>query len=102
MNQNCIFMSDFMLELSDGLQERLAFNISNSTTYFNDGNMGIIGSKVTVESALDFIGNMWNYLNSTSTKVSTAFFLKYRPVNLSGSNVRILGKTVINETFIMA
>ena len=96
-----------MQELRQKRQEKqpLEFPSAGSTFKRPEGYFAgklIMDCLLYTSSALDFIGNMWNYLNSTSTKVSTAFFLKYRPVNLSGSNVRILGKTFINETFIMA
>ena len=42
MDENGIFMSYVMLELTDGLQERLAFDIAHGTAYLNDGDMRLI------------------------------------------------------------
>ena len=36
MDQNRILMTDFMLKLTDGLQKRLAFDITYRTTYLDD------------------------------------------------------------------
>ena len=43
MNQNSIFSADFMLELTNSFQERLAFDITDCTTDFNDGNTAYPG-----------------------------------------------------------
>ena len=42
MDQDRIFMTDFMLELTDCLQERLTFNITDGTADLDDGDMRII------------------------------------------------------------
>ena len=67
MDQNGIFASDIMLELADRLQERLAFDITDRTTYFNNRNLCIFTSIIAVKSAFDLICDMWNDLNRTST-----------------------------------
>ncbi len=71
-------MSHFMLELTDGFQERLAFDIANCSTDFDDGNFRILRSVFPVETALDLIGDMWDNLYSLSAEISAAFFLKNR------------------------
>ena len=55
-----------------------------------------------MESALDFICNMRNYLYGTSAVITAAFFVKYRPVDLSSGNIGILGQAFIDKTFIMS
>ena len=102
MTKNSILMSNLMLELSYCLQEWLALDITNSTANFDNGNLYIVRRVITVKSALDFISNMWNYLNCTSTKISTTFFLKYCPVNFTSSNIRILVKAFVNESLIVS
>ena len=42
MNNNCVLMADFMLELPYGFQKRLAFNIAHSAAGFYDRNMHIL------------------------------------------------------------
>ena len=73
MDQDNIFCSAFMLKLTDGFKERLAFNITNSSTDLNDSNLSICCSRITVETALDLICNMRDYLNSSSTEISSSF-----------------------------
>ncbi len=87
MDQDNIFLSFLMLELTDGFQERLAFDVTNSSTDFNDGDLCISSSRITVETAFDLICNMWDNLYSSSAEISAAFFLKNRPVNFSSCNI---------------
>ena len=43
MDQNGIFMTDIMLELTDRLQKRLAFDVTDGTAYLNDGAFRVLG-----------------------------------------------------------
>ena len=58
VTQDCILVSDFVLELTDCLKERLTFDISDGSADFDDGDMHIIGSEVAVKTTLDFVRNM--------------------------------------------
>ena len=101
MDQDNIFCSAFMLKLTDGFKERLAFNITNSSTDLNDSNLSICCSRITVETALDLICNMRDYLNGSSTEISAAFFLKNGPIDLSCCNIGILCQAFIDKSFVM-
>ena len=101
VDQDNIFCSALMLELTDGFKERLAFDITDSTADLNDSNLRICCSRVTVETALDLICNMRDYLNSSSAKISAAFFLKNGPVDLSCCNIGIFCQAFINKSFVM-
>ena len=84
-------MSDFMLELTNRFEERLAFDITYGTTDFDDGDMRLIRSgKIAVETALNLVCDVRDDLNRASAKITTAFFLENRPVYFSGCDVGIL------------
>ena len=102
MNKNGIVMSHIMLELTDGFQERLTLNITNCPAYLDDGNSVLIRCFCSVKTALDLVGDMRDYLYSTSAKITVTLFLKNRPVNLTGCHIGILVKAFINETLIMS
>ena len=91
-----------MLKLTDGFKERLAFNITNSSTDLNDSNLSICCSRITVETALDLICNMWDNLNSSAAKVTATFFRENGPIYFSGCYVGLFGQIFINETFVVA
>ena len=101
MDQNNIFCSALMLKLTDGFKERLAFNITYCTADLDDSNLSICCSRITVETALDLICNMRDYLNSSSAEISAAFFLKNGPVDLSCCNIGILCQAFIDKSFVM-
>ena len=44
MNQNGIFMADFVLELTDCLEKRLALDVTYGAADLNDGNVCLLGS----------------------------------------------------------
>ena len=102
MNQDNIFTSFFMLELTNGFQERLTFDVTNGSADFNNGNFRILSGWIAIKTGFDFVCNMWDNLNRSSAKISTAFLLKNRPVNLTGCYVGILAQTFIDESFIMS
>ena len=91
-----------MLELSDGFQKRLAFNITHRTAYFDNGNSGIFICKVTIETTFDLICDMRDHLNGTTAVITTTLLLQNRPVNLAGGNVGIFIQIFINESLIMS
>ena len=95
-------MSDIVLELTDGFQERLTFDIADRTADFDDRNAGFVRCEITVETALDLIGDMWDNLYRSSAEISAAFFLQNGPVNLTGCDIGIFRQTLIDKTLIMS
>ena len=83
-------MSHLMLELPDGLQEGLAFDITHGTAHLNDGDAGVCVSKIAVKAALDLVGDVGNDLYGAAAVVSPPFFLQNRPVDLTGGHIGVL------------
>lgn len=92
MDQNGIIMAHLMLELTNGFQERLAFDVTYGTADLNDGDTGLVIRKIAVETALDLVGDMRNDLYGTSAVITTTLLLQYGPVYLTGGNVGILSR----------
>ena len=46
MDQNGIIMAHLMLELTNGFQERLAFDVTYGTADLNDGDTGLVIRKI--------------------------------------------------------
>ena len=95
-------MSHIMLELTDGLQERLTLDVTYGTAYLDDGDTGLIICKVAVKAALDLIGDMGDDLYSTSAVITTTLLLQYGPVYLTGGNIGIFIQILIDKTLIMS
>ena len=101
MDKNDIFTSLFVLELADRFEERLAFDISYGTADLNDGDFRIFCNRITVETALDFIGDVRDDLDRPAAEISPPFFLQYGPVDLSGGDVGVFSQAFVYETLIM-
>ena len=101
MDQNGIFMTYIVLKLTDGLQKRLAFNISDGSAYLYNSDPVLILLFGPIEPALDLVCNMRNDLYGTSAVIPMTFLLKNRPVNFTGGHVGIFVQALINKPFIM-
>ena len=75
MDQNGVIMAHLMLELTNGLQKRLALDVTYGTADLDDGDAGLIICKVAVKAALDLIGDMGDDLYGTSAIVAAALLL---------------------------
>ena len=102
MDQNHIFMSFFMLELTDRFEKRLTLNVSNGSADFNDRDFCMFCRRIAVKSAFDLIGDVRNDLNSSAAEITSSFFLQNGPVDFSGRDIGIFCQTFINKTFIMS
>ena len=75
MDQNDVITSFFMLKLTNGFQERLAFDITDSSTHFNDRDFCIFSRRISVKSAFDLIGDVWDNLHGSATEITSSFLL---------------------------
>ena len=73
MNQHTVFMADFILELADGFDERLAFDITDSAAHFNDCDFCLFRRRICVKTAFDSIGDMRDDLNRAAAVIAAAF-----------------------------
>ena len=102
MDQDRIFMTNFMLELTDRLKEWLTFNITDCTAGLNDGDMHIFGCVIPIKSAFDFVGNVRNDLNGSAAVIAATLLLKNGPVYFSGGHIGILIKIFVDKTLVMS
>lgn len=87
MNQNCVFMADVVLKLSDCLEKRLALDVTYRAANLNDRDLCLVGRIIAVETALDFIRDVWDDLHRAAAVIAAPLFLQNGPVNLSGGDV---------------
>ena len=77
MDQNRVVPAYFMLELTNGFKERLAFDITYRTAHLNNGNARVLVCKVAVETAFDLVGNVRDNLYGSAAVVTAPLFLQY-------------------------
>ena len=75
MNEDTVLMSDFVLELTEGFQEWLTFNISGGSANFNNGYFCLRGIFIMIKTTLDFVGYMRDNLYSIAAEISAAFLI---------------------------
>ena len=91
-----------VLELADGLKERLTFNVAYGAAYLDDGDFRAFPACASVEAALDFIGNMGDYLDGAAAEIPPAFLVQDGPLDLSGSDVGVFRQAFIDKALVMA
>ena len=89
----------FKAHLANCFQERKRFNIADCTTHFNDCNFSAFSA--TLHMIFNFIGNMWNNLNSFTKIFAATFFLDHGFINLTSSEVITLAHARANKTLVM-
>ena len=97
MNQDGVLMPHLMLKLAYRFQKGLALNISDCPAYFNNCNPVVFPGHSVIETALDLIRYMGNYLYGSAAIISVPLLLKDRPVDLPRRNVRIPIQTLVDE-----
>ena len=101
MDQNGIFMAYVVLELTDGLQERLTLNIADGSAYLYNSDPVLVLLFGPIEPALDLICDVRNHLYGAPAVISVTLFLQNRPVNFTGGHVGIFIQAFINKSLIM-
>ncbi len=91
-----------MLKLADCLQERLAFDVTDSSSDLYNCKFCIFRSRISVKTRFDFVCNMWDYLDSSAAEITAAFLLENRPVYLSCCDIGIFVKAFVNKPFIVS
>ena len=75
MDQDGVFVADIMLELSDGLKEGLALDVTHRSADFNDGDARVCIGEVAVEAALDLICDVRDDLHGAAAVIAAALLL---------------------------
>ena len=73
----------------------------DSTANLDNGNFCLISCKIAVETILNFICDVRDYLHGTAAVIATALALQYAPVNLSSGNIGIAGEAFIDKALIV-
>ena len=89
MNQNRILPAHLVLELTDGLQKRLALDIAHRAAHFDDSDAGFLVCKVTIKSTLYFVCYMRDNLHGAAAVIAPPLFLQYGPVYFTGRYIGI-------------
>ena len=76
VDKDSVFVTDIMLKLSYRFDERLTFDVADCTADFDDGDVHIVRAVISVETALDLVSYVRDYLYCASAKIAAALFRK--------------------------
>ena len=87
MDVQAIFFAHVQRKLTDGLQERLTFNVAHRTADFGNNHIRL-RVRQFVDNAFDFIGDVRNDLDRLAKILATALLFDDRQIDLAS---RIVG-----------
>ena len=95
-------MSDIVLELTDGLQKRLTFDIADRTADFRDDDVSAVRLGDIVDLLLDLVRDVRDDLHRRAEVLALALLVEDRPVDLARRDVGVLRQVDIDEALVMA
>ncbi len=102
MNKQRVVFADFQGYLTDCLDKRLTFNITDGPADFCNDDIRIRLFSDGINKGFDFICNMGNDLNGLAQVFTPSFLGKDIPVHFAGGEVGEAVQIFINEPFIVA
>ena len=102
MDVERIARADFLLDLTDSLEERLALNIADRAADLRDDDIRTIRLAYIIDLLLDLVRNMRDDLYCRAEVLAAALLADDRGVDLARRDIGILREVDIDETLIMA
>ena len=90
MDIEAVFLADFMADLTDSLEKRLALDVTYGAADFGDNNVSVGFLADGVDEPLDLVGDMRNNLNGFAEVFAAAFLRDNVRVDLACREVREL------------
>lgn len=97
-----VVRADFLLDLADGLEERLALDIADRTADFRDDDVSAVRLGDIVDLLLDLVRDVRDDLYRRAKVLALALFVEDRPVDLARRDVGVLRQVDIDEALVMA
>ena len=102
MDEQRVARTDLQSDLTNRLQERLAFNISGRAADFRDDHVCVGRASYIVNKRFDFIGNMGDHLYGLAEIFAPALLVQHIPVHLAGGQVGEPIQVFIDESLIVS
>ena len=96
-----IVAADFVLELTNRLEERKDLDVTNGSTDLGDDDVHIVGGQA-LNTALDLIGDVRDDLNGPTQVITTSFRGKHRLIDAPCRCVRRTREVLVDEAFVVA
>ena len=102
MDVERIVRADFLLDLADGLEERLALDIADRTADLRDDDISAVCLRHVVDLLLDLVRDVRDDLHRRAEVLALALLVEDRPVNLARRDVGVFRQVDVNEALVVA
>ena len=97
-----IVLADFLLDLADGLEERLALDIADRAADLRDDDISAVRLCHIVDALLDLVRDVRDDLHRRAEVVAAALLVQHRPVDLARRDVGVLRQVDVDEALVVA
>ena len=107
VNQRKVVHAHTELELTQCLDEWSTFDVTHSSTQFNDTNLWFLAQLVhrnssnTLDPALNGVGHMWNHLDCFTQVVSLTFSFNHMRVDFTRGDVVVTRQSDVEISFVV-
>src|SRR5450759_35199 len=102
VNVTDVLMPEFLPQLPDGLQKRLALDVTDGTPNFVDCNVGVFVLDNLQDPLFYLVGDMWNDLHCRAKELALPFPGDNRSIHRPGGGVTLPSQVYIHEPFVMS
>ena len=102
MDQDGVFASHLVLELSDGFQKGLSFDVTYGSAHLDNCNAHFVVGVIAVKPAFDLIGDMRDHLHCAAAVIAVPFLLQDGPVHFTGGDVGVFIQTFIDKALVVS
>ena len=101
MDVERVVLADFLLDLTDRLQEWQTLDVAHRTTDLRNDDIGVVRLCHIVDTLFDLVRDVRDHLHRRAEIVTVTLLVEYRPVDLAARDVRTLREVDINEAFVV-
>ena len=102
MDKRAVFGANAPADLTDGLKERLAFNVAHRAADLHDEHIRVGTRGRAHHARLDLIRDVGDDLHRAAVVAARALPLDHRLVDLAGGGVVVPGELFIDKALVMA
>jgi len=100
VNKKGIFLTERKTHLPDSFKKRLALNITDCSSNFDNHYIVVVRDRI--KGVLDLISHMRDYLNGLAQIISMSFLPDNLLINPAGGPVMVFGSSGQSKPFIMS
>ena len=101
MDVERIVRADFLLDLADGLEERLALDIADRTADLRDDDISAVCLRHVVDLLLDLVRDVRDDLHGMTLILTVTLLVQNGPVHLTGGDIAPVIQGLVDEALVV-